>query len=78
MGSRDRVRHYSTVAFWPSLKYRLVFLSMNLGRGRPVPGQKGVGVKVHRTVKLRMEADGLEEGKYRPKAKLEVEPTWVD
>jgi hypothetical protein len=52
--------------------------SVNFGRGRPVPGQKRVGVKVHRTVKTRMDADGLEGGRYRPKAKLEVEPIWVD
>jgi hypothetical protein len=47
--------------------------NVNFGRGQPVPGQKRVGVKVHRIVKTRMDADGLEGGKY-----LEVEPIWVD
>ena len=34
-------------------------------------------VKFHRTVKIRMEADGLPEGKYWPKAKLKVQPKFV-
>jgi hypothetical protein len=49
-----------------------------MGEGRHVPRQRKVGVKVHRSVKIRMEADGLEGGKYWPKAKLKVEPEWVD
>ncbi|KAJ8584078.1 hypothetical protein M405DRAFT_798490 [Rhizopogon salebrosus TDB-379] len=51
---------------------------INMGGGRHVPRQHKVGVKVHRSVKIRMEADGLEGGKYWPKAKLRVEPQWVD
>ncbi|KAI6161302.1 hypothetical protein EDD17DRAFT_1759354 [Pisolithus thermaeus] len=48
---------------------------VNMGEGRRVP--KRGQPKVHRTVKIRMEAKGLKEGKYEPKAKI-VEPTWVD
>ncbi|KIP04937.1 hypothetical protein PHLGIDRAFT_75091 [Phlebiopsis gigantea 11061_1 CR5-6] len=52
--------------------------TMNLGRGRVVPNQRVQGVHVHRSVKMRMEADGLRGGRYTPRAKFEVEPTWVD
>ncbi|KAF9225174.1 hypothetical protein BS17DRAFT_730406 [Gyrodon lividus] len=51
---------------------------LNLGAGRHIPRQQKVGVKVHRTVKVRLEADGLDGGKYWPKATLKVEPQWVD
>ncbi|KAI6154270.1 hypothetical protein BKA82DRAFT_4099422 [Pisolithus tinctorius] len=44
--------------------------------GRRVPRQSA-GVQVHRTVRIRMEAEGFPE-KYQPKAEVEVEPTWVD
>ncbi|KAL4070334.1 hypothetical protein J3A83DRAFT_4358565 [Scleroderma citrinum] len=49
----------------------------NMARGRHIPRQTEV-VKIHRSVKIRMEADGLQEGKYWPKAKLRVQPLWVD
>ncbi|KIK76154.1 hypothetical protein PAXRUDRAFT_170739 [Paxillus rubicundulus Ve08.2h10] len=51
---------------------------LNLGAGRHIPRQQTVGVKVHRTVKVRLAADGLEGGKYSPKANLKVEPQWID
>ncbi|KAF8435755.1 hypothetical protein L210DRAFT_3484163 [Boletus edulis BED1] len=53
---------------------------VNMGAGRHVPIQHkdGVQIKLHRTVKIRMEADGLQKGKYWPKAKLKVQPEWVD
>ncbi|KAH7913511.1 hypothetical protein BJ138DRAFT_1002147 [Hygrophoropsis aurantiaca] len=54
------------------------FYRINLGKGRHVPRQNARGIKVHRTVKIRMEADGFIPGKYWPKAKLKVEPEWVD
>jgi hypothetical protein len=50
--------------------------SINLGNGRVIPESQARSLKVHRTVKLRMEAEGKE--KYMPKARWEVEPTWVD
>jgi hypothetical protein len=60
----------------------------NLGRGRRIPNQGtggaggGGSVLVHRSVKMRMEADADEEkgkaGRYKPKANLRIEPTWVD
>ncbi|KAI0079534.1 hypothetical protein K474DRAFT_1705447 [Panus rudis PR-1116 ss-1] len=54
--------------------------SCNLGQGRKVPKriQKRNAFNVHRSVKLRMEADGLPEGKYIPKAHWKIEPNWVD
>ncbi|OJA19282.1 hypothetical protein AZE42_04487 [Rhizopogon vesiculosus] len=51
--------------------------TINKSRGRDVPRQHQVGVKVHRSVKIHMEADFLKEGKYRPNAKLDVELEWV-
>ncbi|KAG1859837.1 hypothetical protein F4604DRAFT_1792077 [Suillus subluteus] len=52
--------------------------TVNMGHGRHVQRQHQDGVKVHRSVKIRMEADNLKGGKYWPKAKLKVEPKWVD
>ncbi|KAG2037506.1 hypothetical protein BDR03DRAFT_956759 [Suillus americanus] len=52
--------------------------TVNMGHGRHVQRQHQDGVKVHRSVKIRMEADHLKGGKYWPKAKLKVEPIWVD
>ncbi|KAH0837783.1 hypothetical protein J3R83DRAFT_5963 [Lanmaoa asiatica] len=53
---------------------------INMGAGRHIPMQQkeGVNIKMHRTVKIRMEADGLVGGKYWPKAKFKVQPEWVD
>jgi len=53
---------------------------VNMGTGRYIPMQQKerAKVKFHRTVKIRMEADELDGGKYWPKAKLKVEPEWVD
>ncbi|CAK5282832.1 unnamed protein product [Mycena citricolor] len=49
---------------------------MNLGQGRHVPKQAKNGVRVHRSVKMRMEAGG---GSYTPHAKLDLDRvTWVD
>ncbi|KAI9455937.1 hypothetical protein BJY52DRAFT_1213126 [Lactarius psammicola] len=54
----------------------------NLGRGRVVPEpirENGEKICVHRSVKIRMEAEGLEGGKYVPKAKFqEFDYEWVD
>lgn len=57
---------------------------MNLGRPRHVPGPitelpGNAKIHVHRSVKTRMEAEGLEGGKYTPRAKFEhVDFDWVD
>jgi hypothetical protein len=49
-----------------------------MGGPRIIPKQQKIGVKVHRSVKIRMEADGLfKDRKYTPAAKLDVEPVWV-
>lgn len=48
---------------------------MNLARPRVLPDQKKHGIKVHRSVKMRMEALGL---KYKPKLKFDVDPEWVN
>ncbi|KAG1831963.1 hypothetical protein DFJ58DRAFT_848092 [Suillus subalutaceus] len=42
--------------------------TVNMGRGRHVHLQHKAGVKFHRSVKIRMEADNLKDGKYWPKA----------
>ncbi|KAK0466044.1 uncharacterized protein EV420DRAFT_1474854 [Desarmillaria tabescens] len=52
--------------------------SLNRGQPRHIPRQDVQGVKVHRTVKLRMESEHVAGGKYEPKAGWTVEPTWVD
>jgi hypothetical protein len=57
------------------------FLRPNLGRGRQIPKPvcEKKKVLVHRSVKTRMDADCLEEGKYIPKANFEhYEVEWVD
>lgn len=48
---------------------------MNLGRGRVKRHQEKSGIRVHRSVKLRMEAEEL---KYTPRLKFEVDPIWED
>jgi hypothetical protein len=54
---------------------------MNMGRGREIPKPvrgRGERVKVHRSVKTRMEAEGLKGGKYEPRAKFEhLDFEWV-
>lgn len=58
-------------------------VSSNLARPRFIPNQKA-GLKIHRSVKLRMEAEFEDEKKrkkgkrYIPKPAILVEPTWVD
>ncbi|KAF8079272.1 hypothetical protein FPV67DRAFT_1691876 [Lyophyllum atratum] len=49
-------------------------LMINRGHGRMIPKQQA-GVKIHRSVKLRMEHENLN---YVPKAMWSTEPTWVD
>jgi hypothetical protein len=60
----------------------IVLLRVNLGRPRGIPGpvrEKKEKIFVHRSVKARMEAEGLKGGKYEPKAKFEhVDFEWVD
>jgi hypothetical protein len=52
--------------------------SINFGGPRIIPRQHQIPVKIHRTVKIRMEADGLfKDKKYKPAVKLDVEPVWV-
>ncbi|KAF5372302.1 hypothetical protein D9615_009237 [Tricholomella constricta] len=47
------------------------YLGMNLGRGRFIPKQKKKTIKIHRTVKMRMEAQYPDGTKYKPKASFE-------
>jgi hypothetical protein len=56
------------------------FNRVNVGHGCHIPLQRKQGVKIHRSVKIRMEAEGLPgmKGKYIPKAKLKVDPIWID
>ena len=48
---------------------------MNLARPRVLPGQQKHGIKVHRSVKTRVETKELS---YRPRLQFDVEPEWVD
>jgi len=51
---------------------------INLGSPRIIPTQQQLGVKIHRTVKIRMEAPNLfKDKKYAPAAKLDIEPVWA-
>ncbi|KAJ3741442.1 hypothetical protein DFH05DRAFT_1506115 [Lentinula detonsa] len=53
-------------------------IGCNLGRARRIPRQKQ-GVKIHRSVKMRMEAQYEDGGKYVPKAKFDPKyVTWID
>jgi len=55
------------------------YLGFNVGKGRHIPKQRKHGVKVHRTVKTRMDASYANGKKYLPKANLKPERvTWVD
>lgn len=55
------------------------YLGFNVGKGRHIPKQKKHGVKVHRTVKTRMDASYASGKKYLPKANLKLEKViWVD
>ena len=51
----------------------------NLGWGRRIPEQSTNGVRVHRSVKTRMDAEYKDGRKYWPKADLDLKyVTWVD
>lgn len=72
--------------FWP-IKQRyqkgdnswVTYLGFNMGRPRFIPKQKARGVKVHRSVKMRMEALHEDGSKYAPRAAFDPEyTTWVD
>jgi hypothetical protein len=55
------------------------YFGWNLGRGRFIPKQRTNGVRVHRTVKTRLEAKSESGGKYKLAAALDLERTkWVD
>ncbi|KDR86028.1 hypothetical protein GALMADRAFT_399158 [Galerina marginata CBS 339.88] len=55
-------------------------LSINRGRGRVIPKQRAEGIKIHRTVRLRMKMKEEDGKPYKPNAKVvpDVEPTWID
>jgi len=66
-------RHQATDNTW-----RIRF-GWNLGSGRKIPQQPTKGVKVHRSVKTRLDAQYNDGSKYRPKAGLDLKyVTWVD
>ena len=60
----------------------VLLFTINLGHARWIPGpgrERKDKVRVHRSVKTRMEAEGLERGKYEPNAKFEhLDLEWVD
>ncbi|EKM61846.1 uncharacterized protein PHACADRAFT_248724 [Phanerochaete carnosa HHB-10118-sp] len=49
----------------------------NMGRARVIPKQETHPVYVHRSVKMRMEAERAAGRVYEPRARFDVEPTWV-
>ena len=53
---------------------------LNLGSGRDVPiRSSGEKVRVHRSVKTRMDAEYKDGSKYEPKVKLDLKNViWVD
>ncbi|KIL57003.1 hypothetical protein M378DRAFT_88465, partial [Amanita muscaria Koide BX008] len=53
------------------------YIGINMGKARFIPKQHSGGVKVHRSVKLRMEAQHKDGSKYQPQANLAVVPTWI-
>ncbi|KAG5735939.1 hypothetical protein E4T56_gene1939 [Termitomyces sp. T112] len=59
------------------------YISINFGRGRFIPDQKKQVIKVHRSVKQRMDAQYSDGTKYKPKASIETalaigNVNWVD
>ncbi|KAJ7482950.1 hypothetical protein B0H11DRAFT_1208232 [Mycena galericulata] len=55
------------------------YFGWNMGKGRFIPKQKKNGVRVHRSVKTRLEALSEEGTKYKPKAAFDLERViWVD
>ncbi|KAG7090384.1 hypothetical protein E1B28_009503 [Marasmius oreades] len=67
------MRYQSGDSSWVS------YLGWNLGRGIIIPRQETEGVKVHRSVKLRMEAKSRDGQRYVPKASFDERyTTWVD
>lgn len=63
-----------------SLSFYYCHARINRGRGRVIPKQRLEGVKIHRTVKLRMEMKKDGDKLYKPMAGLikGITPTWVD
>ncbi|PFH47920.1 hypothetical protein AMATHDRAFT_6302 [Amanita thiersii Skay4041] len=67
-----------------SLRYQkgdnqwITYIGINMGKSRFIPKQHTWGVKVHRSVKIRMDSQHKSGKKYKPKANFHVEPTWID
>ncbi|KAJ7704774.1 hypothetical protein B0H17DRAFT_1038540 [Mycena rosella] len=57
----------------------VTYFGWNMGRGRFIPKQKTNGIRVHRSVKARLEARTESGEQYKPKAAFDLErTTWVD
>ncbi|GLB40815.1 putative uncharacterized alpha/beta hydrolase domain (DUF2235) [Lyophyllum shimeji] len=59
------------------------YINANLGRGRFIPKQKRTKIKIHRSVKLRMDAQYADGARYVPKASFETalahgNVEWID
>jgi hypothetical protein len=66
-------------SFSPICRANIFLFRMNLGHSRYIPRQKMQGLKVHRSVKMRMETEYEDgSGKYKPRAELLVNPIWID
>jgi hypothetical protein len=57
----------------------ITWYGWNMGAGRTIPHQSENGVRVHRSVKTRLDAQYQDGSKYKPKANLDLKyVTWVD
>ncbi|KAF8881859.1 hypothetical protein BD779DRAFT_1544475 [Infundibulicybe gibba] len=66
-------RYQKTDDSWAS------YFAWNLGRGRVIPKHKPDKVRVHRSVKTRLDAQDKNGKSYKPKATLDLDRvTWVD
>ncbi|KAG5636745.1 hypothetical protein H0H81_007003 [Sphagnurus paluster] len=59
------------------------YIGMNLGQGRFIPKQKKQTIKIHRSVKMRMDAQYPDGSKYKPRASFDTalalgNVQWVD
>jgi hypothetical protein len=85
VGCQVQVSRFLFLIHWVNLPTftPILYLRINAGHPRVIPDQRVNGFKVHRSVKMRMEAEFSDEkkkrkgGKYTPRAKFEVEPTWI-
>lgn len=72
----DEIVGVSLVSFGADVSEDDLLVRLSVGNPRRIPRQHTSGIKVHRSVKMRMEAET--GNRYHPKAAFTVDPTWVD